>query len=86
VTINHLGLMAEFIGKGLGPYLLVFAIDTAWQSDPQRVLIETCTLDHPSALPLYQKAGFHPIGQRTEFIDDPRMSGHLPSHLDPRLP
>jgi ribosomal protein S18 acetylase RimI-like enzyme len=86
VTINHLGLMMEFIGKGLGPYLLAFAIDAAWQSDPKRVLIETCTLDHPSALPLYQKAGFHPIGQRTEFIDDPRMTGHLPSHLDPRLP
>jgi ribosomal protein S18 acetylase RimI-like enzyme len=86
VTINHLGLMMEFIGQGLGPYLLSFAIDAAWQSDPKRVLIETCTLDHPSALPLYQKAGFHPIGQRTEFIDDPRMTGHLPSHLDPRLP
>jgi ribosomal protein S18 acetylase RimI-like enzyme len=86
VTINHLGLMAEFIGRGLGPYLLRFAIDAAWQSDPRRVLIETCTLDHPSALPLYQKSGFRPIGQRTEFIDDPRLSGHVPSHFEPRLP
>ncbi|QEX22455.1 hypothetical protein FRZ61_23860 [Hypericibacter adhaerens] len=86
VTINHLGLMSEFIGKGLGPWLLAFAIDTAWQSDPRRVLIETCSLDHPSALPLYQKAGFRPIGQRTEFIDDPRLTGHVPAELEPRLP
>lgn len=85
-VINHLGLVAEHIGRGLGPYLLGFAIDTAWMGDPPKVAIETCSLDHPSALPLYQKVGFVPVGQRTEFIEDPRLSGHLPSHLEPRQP
>lgn len=85
-AINHLGLVTEYIGRGLGPYLLGFAIDTAWMGDPPKVTIDTCSLDHPSALPLYQKVGFVPIGQRTEFIEDPRLTGHLPSHLEPRLP
>lgn len=85
-AINHLGLVADYIGRGLGPYLLGFAIDTAWMPDPPKVTIDTCSLDHPSALPLYQKTGFVPIGQRTELIEDPRMTGHLPSHLEPRLP
>jgi ribosomal protein S18 acetylase RimI-like enzyme len=85
-VINHLGLVTEYIGRGLGPYLLGFAIDAAWLGDPPKVAIETCSLDHPSALPLYQKVGFVPVGQRTEFIEDPRLSGHLPSHLEPRLP
>lgn len=85
-AINHLGLVADYIGRGLGPYLLGFALDTAWMPGPPKVTIDTCTLDHPSALPLYQKVGFVPIGQRTELIEDPRMSGHLPSHLEPRLP
>jgi len=85
-TINHLGLVTEYIGRGLGPYLLGFAIDAAWSANPPKVMIETCSLDHPSALPLYQKSGFVPVGQRTEFIEDPRLSGHLPSHHEPRLP
>ncbi len=33
-------------------------------SGPERVLIETCTLDHPAALPLYQKFGFSVIDRR----------------------
>jgi len=85
-TINHLGLVADYIGRGLGPYLLGFALDTAWMAGPPKVMIETCSLDHPTALPLYQKVGFVPVGQRTEWIEDPRMTGHLPSHLEPRLP
>ena len=35
------------------------------QKGPERVRLETCTLDHPAALPLYQKFGFTVFDQRT---------------------
>ena len=40
----------------------------AWESSPNKVTVNTCTLDHPAALPLYQKLGFTPIGQSETFI------------------
>jgi hypothetical protein len=32
------------------------------------VTVQTCTLDHPAALPLYQKLGFSPVGQKKENV------------------
>jgi GNAT superfamily N-acetyltransferase len=56
----YFGLMPAFIGQGLGRWLLDAAVRIAWQGGPRRLLVNTCTLDHPAALPLYQKAGFIP--------------------------
>ena len=50
--------MPEFIGQGLGKYFLQWAIDKAWSYQPTRLWLHTDTLDHPAALPNYQKAGF----------------------------
>ncbi len=72
IEIAYLGLMPEFIGRGLGRYLVDWSLDTAWQSNPERVRIHTCNLDHPTALPLYQKAGFEPCQQERIAIPDPR--------------
>ena len=72
IELAYLGLMPEFIGRGLGRYLVDWAIDAAWDREPDRIRIHTCTLDHPAALPLYQKAGFTPYGQTTFKISDPR--------------
>ena len=58
--LAYFGLMPEFIGLTLGPYLLAQAIEMLWQKGPTRVLVNTCTLDHPKALPLYQRFGFRP--------------------------
>lgn len=58
--LAYFGLMPEFIGRGLGKYLLVQAIGLAWRRAPERLTVQTCTLDHPGALPLYQKCGFRP--------------------------
>ncbi|TGV78967.1 GNAT family N-acetyltransferase, partial [Mesorhizobium sp. M2D.F.Ca.ET.145.01.1.1] len=30
--------------------------------------VQTCTLDHPAALPLYQKLGFKPVAQKKEIV------------------
>ncbi len=79
VELAYFGIMPDFIGKRFGPYLLTQALELAWQSDPSRVLVNTCTLDHPKALPLYQRFGFVPYRQETVIIDDPRANGTLGS-------
>ncbi len=58
VEIAYFGLMPEFIGRGLGAYLLGWAVHQAWSRAPERVWVQTCTLDHPRALSVYQRAGF----------------------------
>ena len=37
--------------------------------------MNTCTEDHPNALPMYQRAGFVVYAQETIEIDDPRDRG-----------
>ena len=64
VELKFFGLTPEFTGRGLGRYFLFHAIDLAWSFKPSKVLLETCTLDHPAALPLYQKFGFTVFDQR----------------------
>jgi GNAT superfamily N-acetyltransferase len=58
IEVVQFGLVPEFIGHGLGKYFLQWTIETAWSYQPKRVWLHTCTLDHPKALPNYQKAGF----------------------------
>lgn len=71
VYIRFFGLAPEFIGKGLSRYFLSNAIDLAWSHGPTEVRIETCTLDHPAALALYQKFGFTVFDQRPGRVDLP---------------
>lgn len=72
LELAYFGLMPEFIGRGLGRYLLRCMIDEAWSRKPARFWVHTCTEDHPGALNAYQRAGFQPYRQETEIIDDPR--------------
>lgn len=75
IELAYFGLVPEFIGKGLGPYLLNAMIDKAWAHQPQRLWLHTCTLDHPNALAVYQRAGFIPYKQEKKIFDDPRDLG-----------
>jgi len=84
INIAYFGLMPGFIGRGLGPYLLGWAVDTAWRYQPRRLTVDSCTLDHPKALSLYQRAGFVPYEQEHKVIDDPRLFGLIPWHRQPR--
>lgn len=63
VELVFFGLFPEFTGAGVGRFLLAQAINLAWQTDIKRLLVQTCTLDHPRALPLYQQMGFEPYAQ-----------------------
>lgn len=65
IELAYFGLIPEFIGRGLGRYLLDWAIDRAWSYQPERFWVHTCTLDHPKALPNYERAGFR-VYQREE--------------------
>lgn len=66
--LAYFGLIPDFIGQGLGKYLLAQAIDLAWRKAPRRLIVQTCTLDHPGALPLYQKCGFHPYRREQKSV------------------
>lgn len=60
--LAYFGMVPEAVGRGLGGWLLRTAILTAWdQPGTTKVTVNTCTLDHPRALALYQKNGFTPV-------------------------
>lgn len=67
--IRFFGLAPEFIGRGYSRYFLANAIDLAWSLNPAEVRIETCTLDHPAALALYQKFGFNVFDQKRGSVE-----------------
>ncbi|MGI9493779.1 MAG: GNAT family N-acetyltransferase [Geminicoccaceae bacterium] len=58
IELLYFGLIPDFVGKGLGLFFLNWAVDHAWSMRPERFWVHTCDLDHPNALPVYQKAGF----------------------------
>ncbi|MCH7687834.1 MAG: GNAT family N-acetyltransferase [Planctomycetes bacterium] len=58
IELVQFGLMADFIGQGLGKWFLQWTIDKVWSYQPRRFWLHTCTLDHAAALPTYKKAGF----------------------------
>lgn len=65
VDLAYFGLMPEAVGLGLGAWFMGTAIQTAWDlPEVERLTVNTCTLDHPRALPLYQRMGFSPIRQQ----------------------
>ena len=82
--IKYFGLMPEYIGKGLGPYFLNNIINIAWRRNPVRLRVNTCDLDHPSALGVYQKSGFYILEEIVEKLPDPTTVGlpHPPSHQE----
>lgn len=64
VDLAFFGLVPDFIGRRIGPWLLRWAVDEMWRREPERITVNTCTLDHPGALPMYQRAGFRPYDRR----------------------
>ncbi len=58
--IKYIGLVPEWIGRGLGGFLVAEAAGEAWALGASRVILDTCTLDGPAALPNYLKRGFVP--------------------------
>jgi GNAT superfamily N-acetyltransferase len=68
VELAYFGMMEQAMGQGIGRWFLGAAIEAAWSTSPTFITVQTCTLDHPAALPLYQKLGFSPVGQSRELV------------------
>jgi len=86
VRLAYFGLLPAYIGHGLGPWLLGHAIHEAWQGNTRRLLVNTCTFDHPAALGLYQRMGFVITRSVMRRTPDPRLSGLLPLNAAPHIP
>lgn len=84
--IAFLGLVPELAGKGHGDWLFAQTLALAWRKGVERVRVNTCTLDHPAALPAYLKAGFTAYRRAFESFPDPRLAGLLPPEAAPQVP
>jgi prephenate dehydrogenase len=58
VEIVYFGLLPEFLGRRVGRPFLAAVLGRAWERGTSKVTVNTCTLDHPRALPNYLAGGF----------------------------
>ena len=84
--IRFLGLVPELAGRGHGQWLFAQTLALAWRPGVGQVRVNTCSLDHPAALPAYLKAGFRAVRRAFETFPDPRLTGLLPADVAPQLP
>lgn len=84
--LQFVGLAEGWTGRGVGGWLLAHAVRHAWGSRVERVLVRTCTLDHPAALPAYRRAGFVAVERQVQLFPDPRLIGLLPRSAAPQTP
>ena len=57
VELAYFGLLEEYQNKKLGSHLLSSAIQKSFLTNPQRVWVHTCSLDHKNALTNYIARG-----------------------------
>ena len=69
LEFKFFGLVPEAQGMRLGPWFLQEMVNLAWSKGPERMIIETCTLDSPAALRLYQRAGFTVYAQAEGLVE-----------------
>ena len=77
VNLSYFGLLPHAIGHGLGFPLLRQAIDAGWSGGARGITVNTCTADHPRALPTYLRAGFRRVRQVREIWPVPVRLGML---------
>lgn len=63
--IVYLGVMEHAAGLGYGRSLLNTGLKIASEARVQKVILKTCSLDHPAALKIYQRAGFRSVNEGT---------------------
>ena len=82
VNLSYFGLYPAAVGQGMGFAFLRHAVETAWSLRPRAMTVNTCTADHPRALPTYLRAGFKPVRQVFEEWDVPERLGlTIPAEL-----
>jgi GNAT superfamily N-acetyltransferase len=82
VNLSYFGLMPHAVGRGWGRAFLRAAVDEGWSRRPRAMTVNTCTADHPRALPGYLATGFEPVRRVREVWDVPlRLGLQIPEHL-----
>ncbi len=81
-NLAYFGLMPHAIGHGVGRALLRHAVDAAWAEPIRALTVNTCTADHPRALPNYTAAGFRVLRTVREVWPVPlRLGLPIPDRL-----
>jgi GNAT superfamily N-acetyltransferase len=75
VNLSYFGLMPDAIGKHVGYAFLRHAVDAVWRSGARAMTVNTCTADHPRALPCYLRAGFRVMRRVQEEWNVPTRLG-----------
>ena len=82
VNLSYFGLMPHAIGHGTGYAFLQAAVDEAWRHGARGMTVNTCTADHPRALPNYLRAGFFAVREARETWTVPNsLNMRIPSRL-----
>jgi len=84
--LAYFGLVPELVGRGEGRWLMAQVLALAWRPGVAVLGVNTCTLDHPRALPFYRAAGFRAVSRTLETFPDPRLAGLLPPDAAPQIP
>lgn len=71
--IVFFGLTLQYVGKRIGPWLLDRAIERGFARGAESLVLNTNTVDHPSALDTYRKAGFRVVRSESRELQDPRV-------------
>lgn len=74
VEVMYFGLAPAFIGRGLGGWLLTRAVKEAFALGGERVILNTCTLDAPQALPNYLARGFSIVREERYLLELPERT------------
>jgi GNAT superfamily N-acetyltransferase len=82
VNLSYFGLMPHAVGSGMGLAFLRHAVDEVWHRGARAMTVNTCTADHPRALPIYLRAGFRPVREIREEWNVPlRLGLDIPDRL-----
>jgi GNAT superfamily N-acetyltransferase len=82
VNLSYFGLMPHAIGAGFGFAFLRHAVDAGFAMGAKAMTVNTCTADHPRALPAYLRAGFRQVRAVREVWDVPvRLGLVIPERL-----
>lgn len=79
IEIVYFGLLPWMLGRGLGSWFLETVMAAGYARGAERVILNTCTLDHPAALPNYLARGFREVRDEWYEVDDIPADGGLRS-------
>ena len=65
VEIVYFGLLRQFMGRGIGGFLLSDTVERAFRTGARRVWLHTCSLDSPRGIENYRARGFKLFKEET---------------------